>query len=349
MTLISRKDEEYLGYRILVLGGYDVLFLVAHVKVTDPRQQLVCRFEERLDDVLLGLAEWPADRAEATNLLVKRAFHRARGAILLDRLRDLNGARLAVPEEDSYARRSREYIQRVVLVALERVIRLGPHSYGHVFFDDLGICLLEDIDPKEMDYVLERLRREHLVEHWAMGDERGNRTLRATDAGLLAADRLIVERNAPGFLVEETVAKVESTLNKYKPELVESLRRQSLRIAEARELSEHEVGEIAQACEQVIWDFLDLDVLWEGIAEERPAKDRTRDRLRRILKARASSETEAELLEALEQYVAGWFGPLQQFIHKHRHLPGESDRRHAKRCVVYTYLLLSDVLEVLGL
>lgn len=350
MDLPPSMHEEYLGYKIRVEAGSDHPFQLAVVNIEPREGEGFWWFTEVLDWILRRtLADWPDDDEEAAKKLMQRAFHRARGAILLDRVQEVHDLRFPVPKETRYAERSRNYIQRLILTTLERVIKLSPHSYGHVFFDDLGICLLEDIDPNDMDYGLERLRRAHLVEHWAMGDERGNRTVRATDAGLLAADQLVVERNAPGFLLEETIAKVENTLNKYRPELVDALRRQSLRIAESRELSEHEVGQIAQGCEQVIWDFLDLGVVWEGVAEERPDRQKTRDRLRLILKARAPSDTETSLLEALEQYLVGWFAPLEVFIHKHRHLPGESERRHAKRLVTYTYLLLADLSELLGL
>jgi hypothetical protein len=294
------------------------------------------------------LPDWPNNDEEALKRLADRAFHRARGAILLDQLHELNGTHLWVPQDTRYAERSDDYIRRVVLMALDQVIRLDP-GLATVSFDDMGLSLMENIDPKRLEYVITRLEKAGEVEYFSAGDRPGHRRFRATREGLAAADKLRDESKAPGLLVEETVARVETTLNKHKPELVESLRRQSVRIAESRELSEHEVGQIAQECEQVIWDFLDLGVLWEGVAEERPERQKTRDRLRLILEARAPSGTETSLLEALEQYLVGWFGPLEVFVHKHRHLPGESERRHAKRLVTYTYLFLADLSELLGL
>jgi hypothetical protein len=344
-----QREEEYLGFGIRVRSHVDVQGCGATVSVTSPDGRIACWFIERLDPFVQSvLPDWPNDDEEGLRKLADRAFHRARGAILLDRLHELNDAHLWVPQETRYAERSDEYIRRLVLMALDQVIRLEP-GLGMVSFDDTGLSLIENIDPKRLEYVITRLERAGEVEYFSMGDRPGNRRFRATPRGLGGADKLRDESKAPGFLLEETVARVETALNKHKPELAESLRRQSVRVAEAGQLSEHEVGEIAQACEQIIWDFLDLDALWQGVPEERPPKDKTRDRVRVLLRARAPSDTETSLLEALEQYLVGWFGPLEVFVHKHRHLPGESERRHAKRLVTYTYLLLADLSEVLGL
>jgi DNA-binding PadR family transcriptional regulator len=296
-----------------------------------------------------GAEGWPEDDDQAERQLMVRAFHRARGAILLELVDDVNGRRFSVALDETFGQRSDDYIRRLVLRSLDRVLRLTAGGVGFAIFDDIGVCLLENIDPTHMEYILRRLETEGSIEAWADQSGPGERTIQATARGLREADKLSNESKAPGFLLEETVAKVESCLNRYDPELVDSLRRQSARIAETKELGEHEVGEIAQACGQIIQDYLDLDALWEGIFGERPPKGNTRDRLRAILKARAPSETEADLLETLETYVVGWFGKLEKFIHKYRHLPGESDRRQAKRCVIYTYLLLADLSELLGL
>ena len=345
------RQESYLGYGILIEGfpPRDFPGLVARVEIIDEREQSVCAFLEYLDRLIQRRGEWPEDKDQAAEQLMDRAFHRARGAILLDRIAELDGQKFYVQQNETYAQRSRDYISRTVLSALENVIHRAPSSSGHVPFDDAGVCLLEDLDPNELDYALVRLERAGLVEYWAMGDARGNRTLRATDLGLLQADKLSNETRAPGFLLEESIAQLERGLGKQNHLLVDKLRGLAVRVAESRELDQHDVGEIAQACQLVIQDFLDLQVLWDGVAENRPEKGKTRDRLRILLKARVPSETEQEMLDALQEYVGGWFGRLETFVHKYRHPPDDSERRHAKRCVLYTYLLLADLTELLGL
>jgi len=354
VTVRLRCREEYLGHAIELSAvpspsaNFPGLAAVATIKDATGRQ--ICRFRELLDSMLQGGANaWPEDDEQAAKQLMERAFHRARAAILLGRAGDLDNAKFYVPETVTYAPRSPEYIRGLVLRAFDNVVRLSLQSHPREPFDDIGICLLEELNPNELEYALARLRRDALIEEWAIGDKPGNRTLRATAEGLAEADRVSAETRAPDLLLEETVAQVERTLSKHKPILVEKLREQSLRVAEARELSDHDVGEIAQSCQQIIQDYLDLDVLWEGVDQERPPKGNTRDRLRTILKARSPSDTEQDLLQALESYLDGWFGKLEQFVHKYRHPPPESDRRHAKRCIIYTYLLLADLTELLGL
>lgn len=306
-------------------------------------------FAELLDRLLQRRAGWPEDKAEAAEQLMDRAFHRARGAILLDRIEELNEQRFPVQPDVTYARRSRQYISRLVLRALENIIHLAPNSDGRVHLDDVGICLLEGVDPHEFEYALTRLQGDGLVEGWSIGDKPGSRTLRATNDGLRAADKVSAEERAPSFLVEELIAECERRISRHSPRLVEKLRELSVRVMEARELSEHDVGEVAHSCELVIQDFLDLDVLWEGIDEQRPAKEKTRNRLRAVLAGKCRSDTEQDLLEALEEHVVGWFIPFETFVHKHRHRPEGSDRRHAERCLVYTYMLIGDFSDLLGL
>lgn len=346
-----QREEEYLGFGIRVRGYVDFQGCGATVRITSADGQRAWTFVERLDTFLQSvLPDWPDEDEEALEKVADRAFHRARGAILLDQLHELNDAHLWLPQETRYAERSDEYIRRLVLMALDQVIRLEP-GLGMVSFDDTGLSLIENIDPKRLEYVITRLEKAGEVEYFSMGDRPGNRRFRATPRGLGAADKLRDESKAPGFLLEETVATVESTVGRHSPDLVAKLRELSLKVAESRELSHVDVSEIAQSCDLLIQEFLDLDVLWEGIQAARPAKDRTKDRLALILEQRLPSETESDLAKALLDYVFGWFGPLDKFVNKHRHPAdaAQSTRAHAKRIVMYTYLLLADLTELIGL
>ncbi len=151
--------------------------------------------------------------------------------------------------------------------------------------------------------------------------------------------------------MEETVAFVEQALDRFAPLVTQRLRDISKRIYEARVLSHSDVGEIAQALDLAVQDFLDIPALWEGIRSERPDRDQTRDRISFLLNAREGSETELKLAAALGDYLFGWLKSLDKFVNKHRHPtnPDQSTRLHAKRLLLYTYLLLADLIEVLGL
>lgn len=310
-------------------------------------------FQEVLDPVLqfIGASGWPSDDKSAVEAVIERAHHRARGAILLGRLDEFNNREFRVPEAPNYADRSDDYIRRLVLVALDDIQRVEPSKQGMEMFDDLGVCLFEDIDPRRMEYVLSRLEQDRLTEQWVPHSQPGNRSIRATAAGLRAADKLRELSLGSSLLMEETIASVERVVERYSQAITFRLREISKRVYEAKVLSHSDVGEIAQALDLVVQDFLDMPTLWDGIQGERPSRDQTRDRISLLLKAREGSETEQELVAALGDYLFGWLRSLDKFVNKHRHPTNieQSSRLHAKRLLLYTYLLLADLIEVLPL
>lgn len=147
------------------------------------------------------------------------------------------------------------------------------------------------------------------------------------------------------------MAEVERRLNRHSPDLVRRFRELFVKVVEPGKLTHVDVGEIAQTCDLLIQEFLDLPAVWEGVTEQRPPRDQTKDRLSVILTARVSSETEEGLIKGLGDYLFGWFGPLDKFVNKYRHPldPQLSQRLHARRLVIYTYLLVGDLIELLDL
>ncbi len=122
-------------------------------------------FQEVLDPVLqsIGGSGWPADDKAAVEALIERAYHRARGSLLLRRLDELDNREFRVPEAPNYADRSDDYIRKLVLVTLDDVARATAGGRGFESFDDWGVCLVENIDPLRMTYVVNRLEGDGLV------------------------------------------------------------------------------------------------------------------------------------------------------------------------------------------
>jgi hypothetical protein len=307
------------------------------------------KFIEEQDPVYQSTIGPDNDRA-AVDALIERVVHRARGAIALGRVDELRERRFQVLEPPSYVERSDDYIRRRVLIALDNIARASAGGRRlFVGLDDIGICLFENIDPKHMAYVLMRLEREGLIKSFSDQQKPGNQPLEATAAGLREADALRGISSGPGLLMEETIALAESMLDRYSPAIAERLREITKRIYESRELSHADVGEIAQALDLAIQDFVDIDAFWEGVSETRPSRELTRDRLSMII-ARGDSKTEKELIIAHLDYLFAWLGPLDKFVNKHRHPdPAFSNRFHAKRMLLYSYMLMADVIELLGL
>jgi hypothetical protein len=344
-------DSEYLGSSITVRGGMDGRLLadVAGVGVKDATNELVCRFAEIVSPVSPPRG-WPDSQGELTERLVEHAWHRARGAILLNRLSELDGQRIELPRDHRFAERSDDHLHRVVLGAFKREMERDPWQGGRLDFDDIGVARMEDVDPKRVEYLLARLQGAGLIKPFAMGHEAGHRFYMVTPEGLNMADKLADDTKAPGVLVEETVAEVERALSKHAPHLADRLPTTSLKVAEAHAMTHIEVGEIAQSCDLLLQDFLDLPALWGGIRADKPPKDRTRDRLSILLKARVESETEQDFLPAYDNLFV-WLKEWDGFVNKHRHTTGpeHSERRHAKRLVLHTYLLVGDLIDLLRL
>jgi len=357
MARVGELEHEYLGYSIAVAGFTELRRLAARVDIWLPATNKEyddpqVSFIEQLSSTLKRRSrDWPDDDAEAVKAIMDRGFHRARGAILLDRVPELDGQQFYVSEKPAYAQRSEEYLRGLVLNAFKRVFRHDADKRGRIDFDDVGVALVEGIDQNEVVYTLRRLETESRIQGAGIVHEAGARMYQPTAAGLREADALSSPDLAPGLLVEETVGEVERRLNRHSPDLVRRFRELFLKVVEPGQLTHLDVGEIAQTCDLLLQEFLDLPIIWEGVTEERPPRDKTKDRLSVILRTRVSSETEEGLITGLGDYLFGWFGPLDKFVNKHRHPlnPELSQRLHAKRLVIYTYLLVGDLIELLDL
>src|SRR5438876_2329382 len=347
-------EEQYEGYLLAVETGIPSDFPgpFARAVVREPTEgRLVSQFVKLIDGALIGGRTGLPDNEEgAKQWLSSRAYHRARGAILLGQVAEVNRARYIFSPDSRFANRTDESLRREILGAFQRAYQREPMERGRVVFDDIGVALIENVDPTRVEYVLERLDGDGLIKSFAQGHERGARLYMPTPEGMTVADRLADDTKAPGALVEETVAEVERVLGRHAPELADRLRSLALQVTKAPELSHADASDIAHNCYQIIQDFLDLDVLWEGVSTSRPARKQTRDRLSIILNARSGSETEQALLPEFVT-LFDWLRDWDKFVHKYRHpdAPAYSERRHAKRLVLHTYLLLSDISELLSL
>jgi len=157
-------------------------------------------------------------------------------------------------------------------------------------------------------------------------------------------------RSPAAYVVEAIVASLDTRLPSLEPDSARKLKELFERVAHASSMNPIDVSEIAQSCHIVVQQALTALLSHLNVPEnERPSG--TRDRVR-LLVRRAPvipSETERKLIEGLVDYVLGWFGPLGEYVHKYRHPIGfTADKAHASRCLIYTYLLLHDLLDLTG-
>lgn len=83
-----------------------------------------------------------------------------------------------------------------------------------------------------------------------------------------------------------------------------------------------------------------------------PDRSKTKNKIRAALEARIPKvgKTEAKLFEALAGHIDDYFDKLSPYIQKHVHPPRQAqvESESAKRCLIYTYLLIADVLSLLS-
>ncbi len=117
------------------------------------------------------------------------------------------------------------------------------------------------------------------------------------------------------------------------------------------DLHPHRNARIAFDCREILKDFTDAIFKEEYLQndESKPKRNQTKNKLRYTLRAlKIESETTRRMLETQIEYLSNYFDNLDSFIQKNAHPDGfVVTKEDAKRCVIYTYLVIADVLNVL--
>lgn len=113
----------------------------------------------------------------------------------------------------------------------------------------------------------------------------------------------------------------------------------------------HRNARIAYGCREILKDFTDAIFKDEYLQnkESTPSRNQTKNKLRDTLRAiKIESETTRKILETQIDYLNKYFDSLDSFIQKNAHPDRfKVTEEDAKRCVIYTYLLIADVLKLL--
>ena len=113
----------------------------------------------------------------------------------------------------------------------------------------------------------------------------------------------------------------------------------------------HRNARIAYDCREILKDFTD-DIFKEEYLqndESTPSRNQTKNKLRYTLRAiKIESETTRKILETQIDYLNKYFDSLDSFIQKNAHPDKfKVTEEDAKGCVIYTYLVIADVLKLL--
>jgi len=151
-------------------------------------------------------------------------------------------------------------------------------------------------------------------------------------------------------IFEEAKAFVDKQLLEYSRPALEKL------VASYEKLSSLgsplECSQIAFACREILQDFTDAVFRTEYLekGEKAPSHEQTKKKLHYSLrqKLKGKKNSELELLSAQMDYLNAYFDKLTSYIQKETHPVGfEPTPDDAKRCVIYTYLIVEDVLSFL--
>jgi hypothetical protein len=145
-------------------------------------------------------------------------------------------------------------------------------------------------------------------------------------------------------IFEETRTLVNRELSKLCPQALKKLTETYEDLTLGK--SDLKWSQIAFACREILMDFTDSifkpEFLRDG--EETPTRTQTKNKLHYTLRAKVESETNRELVESQLDY----FDKLTNFVQKMAHPSGfEVTKENANRCVIYTYLLIGDVIKLL--
>ena len=201
--------QDYLGFGIEAGTTKKGFHTSAFAHVDSPDGSTVT-FTEWADPAYRSLAGVPSTRVEFPPWLLSRAIARARAAIALDELQNVDKQRFDYHPEQPSSKADDE-IQMTILTALRRIKRLDPQHFGHVPLDAAGICLLREIRKDEFDYNLRRLQDRGWVEPWGMGWDDNNNNVRFTELGLQSLDQLERTQDATGAAQSDAEPAVNSS------------------------------------------------------------------------------------------------------------------------------------------
>jgi hypothetical protein len=152
-------------------------------------------------------------------------------------------------------------------------------------------------------------------------------------------------------IFEETRKFVDSKLVEICPSAIEKLTRTYGNIVEGA--ISLEWSQIAFACRDILQDFTDSVYKAEYLpkGERAPTRNQTKKKLMFTLRAKMSNlrDTERKLIESQVDHLLNYFDRLTELVQKDIHPEGfEVEKEDAHRCVIYTYLVIGDILKILG-
>jgi len=242
-------------------------------------------------------------------------------------------------------------IRSQLLRALYNIRRGHPRDYMRALIDVEGFCTVLGISKEEYLFNANYLLEKGLIGEVSTGQpsvETGN--IYITDRGIDQTDSESRVGNVIATIFNETQRFVNAELVQVCPEA-------SKKLSETYEslLQDHtplRVKQTAFACRDILQDF--TDAIYDGEClvggKEPPAREHIKNKVRDVLRKHAveKSETTRELVQELSEYLNNYFDKLNAYIQKSIHADDfRVTTEDANRCVIYTYLVIADILRLL--
>jgi len=293
-------------------------------------------------------------RANANEAVRSVGLHRARGMIDLRRYEegaDYEYWITSLPEPRPKV--LDEEVRQSLLQALYNIYRARPTCAQYEQIDVDGFCALMGIDRSTYEFNATVLRdqgyvRESSIEQLSIV----NGGIYITAAGISLVEETERLASTVDRLFANTRSLVDSELAQVAPEAAAKL------VEVYADLADRQTSlkwkQVAFACRDILEDFTEAILLPEHIPQrqQRPARDKTKNKLRLILRAKAQeaklSETLRDFIEAQADHLLSYFDKFNTLLQRNVHA-AQITKADADRCVIYTYLLIAEVLSLLKL
>ena len=239
-------------------------------------------------------------------------------------------------------------IRTKILETLREEYNINPH--GELRKDNFLSKL--DMSEIELDRNIKYLGEKGLVDVlWFLS---GTFSAKINSYGIDWLDQSIeevseTEGDALKHIFDETREFVDVKLEEICPDALEKLKFCYNDLLS--DLHSHRNARIAYDCREILKDFTDAIFKDEYLQnnEIKPSRNQTKNKLRYTLRAiKVESETTRKMLETQIEYLSNYFDNLDSFIQKNMHPDRfEVTKEDAKRCVIYTYLVIADILKLL--
>lgn len=151
-------------------------------------------------------------------------------------------------------------------------------------------------------------------------------------------------------IIDESKTFVDSKLEGIAPEILVKLQYTYADLINKG--PDYNYSRIAYDCREVLMDFTEALFKEEYVEDKqlRPTRTQTKNKLRAIVKQFSNSETTSTLVAERFNYVLDYFDALNDYIQKNTHPDGfKVSPEEAKTCLIYTYLLMRDILLFTGI